>query len=132
MPVNNDPISQSNEALNKHLALQGIEGLRDTDGIKGLNDIDSLVDFFSLVLDNVYSGIIVCDLDCRIVFMNKVYAELLGADPKAAVGDPLKKYFPHTRLPQVMSSGRSELGQKCSLKTEMPILVNRIPLKINR
>ena len=108
----------------------GIESLEETAGIRGLEDIDSLVDFFSLVLDNVYSGIIVCDLECRIVFMNKVYAELLGADPKAAVGDPLNRYFPHTRLPQVMASGRSELGQKCSLQTEMPILVNRIPLKI--
>jgi transcriptional regulator with PAS, ATPase and Fis domain len=107
-----------------------IESLEKTAGIRGLEDIDSLVDFFSLVLDNVYSGIIVGDLDCRIVFMNKVYAELLGVDPKKAVGDPLKKYFPHTRLPQVMASGRSELGQKCSLQTEMPILVNRIPLKI--
>jgi transcriptional regulator with PAS, ATPase and Fis domain len=105
------------------------ENLEETSRTKGLEDIDSLSDFFSMVLDNVYSGIIVCDLDCRIVFMNKVYADLLKADPKAAVGNPLQKYIPHTRLPQVMRSGRAELGQKCSLKTELPMLVNRIPLK---
>lgn len=107
-----------------------IENLENTIGLKGLLDINSLVDFFSLILDNVYSGIIVCDLDCRIVFMNKVYGELLNTDPKAAVGTSIRKHFPHTRLSQVMSTGRSELGQKCSLQTEMPILVNRIPLKI--
>ncbi len=107
-----------------------IEILEKTIGLQGLLDIDSLVDFFSLILDNVYSGIIVCDLDCRIVFMNKVYGELLDTDPGTAVGTPIKNYFPHTRLGQVMSTGRSELGQKCSLQTEMPILVNRIPLKI--
>jgi hypothetical protein len=33
-------------------------------------DLDHLVDFLGLVLDNVYSGIIVCDLHCRIVYMN--------------------------------------------------------------
>lgn len=98
--------------------------------IKGFKEINGLVDFFSLVLDNVCSGIIVCDLDCRIVFMNKVYGELLDAVPENAVGRPLNEYFPRTRLPKVISSGRPELGQKCSLQTEVPILVNRIPLKI--
>ncbi|MEE9516533.1 MAG: hypothetical protein V3V52_05485, partial [Candidatus Adiutricales bacterium] len=39
-------------------------------------DLDRLVDFLGLVLDNVYSGIIVCDLHCRIVYMNQVYAAL--------------------------------------------------------
>ncbi len=99
-------------------------------GMESPSDIGGLVDFLSLVLDNVYSGIIVCDTDCRILFMNRVYGELLGTDPQKAVGDPLEKYFPHTRMPQVLSSGRTELGQRCSLKTDMPMLVNRIPLKI--
>ncbi|BEQ13615.1 sigma-54 interaction domain-containing protein [Desulfoferula mesophila] len=98
--------------------------------LSGAADLGDLVDFLALVLDNVYSGIIVCDSDCRIVFMNRVYGELLGADPKAAVGDYLDKYFPHTRMPQVLSTGRSELAQRCSLKTDMPMLVNRIPLRI--
>lgn len=107
-----------------------VENLEKAIGLHGLLDIDSLVDFFSMILDNVYSGIIVCDLDCRIVFMNKVYGELLDTDPKTAVGTSIRNHFPHTRLGLVMSTGRSELGQKCSLQTEMPILVNRIPLKI--
>ena len=94
------------------------------------SDINGLVDFLSLVMDNVYSGIIVCGTDCRIVFMNQVYGELLGVDPSSTVGEHLEKYFPHTRMPQVLSSGRTELGARCSLKTETPMLVNRIPLKI--
>jgi len=98
--------------------------------LSGAADLGDLVDFLSLVLDNVYSGIIVCDSDCRIVFMNRVYGDLLGTDPKAAVGDYLDKYFPHTRMPQVLSTGRSELAQRCSLKTDMPMLVNRIPLRV--
>ena len=33
-------------------------------------------------------------------------------------------------MPIVLSLGQPELGQKCSLRTELPMLVNRIPLKI--
>ncbi len=99
-------------------------------GLSHVAELGGLVDFLALVLDNVYSGIIVCDTDCRIVFMNRVYGELLGIDPRLAVGDALNKYFPHSRMPQVLSSGQSELGQRCTLSTEMPMLVNRIPLRI--
>ncbi len=108
---------------------KNIDSLEEIVGTSEFDDIDSLVDFFSLILDNVYSGIIVCNLDCRIVFMNKVYADLLRVDPKAAIGHSLNKYFPHTRMPQIIQSGRTELGQRCSLNTELPMLVNRIPLK---
>ncbi len=92
------------------------------------SDIRGVVEFLELVLDNVYSGIIVCDTDCRIVFMNKVYGELLNADRHQAVGRPIEEYFPSSRLSQVLSSGRPELGQRCSLRTQTPLLVNRIPL----
>ena len=88
-----------------------------------------LVDFLGMILDNVYSGIIVCDIGCRIVFMNTVYGELLGIDPKEAVGKNIEEYFPDSRLSKVVASGVPELGQRCSLKTEALLLVNRIPLK---
>ena len=92
-------------------------------------DFERLVDFLGLVLDNVYSGIIVCDLHCRIVYMNKVYAELLQIDRHKAVGKPIQNYFPRSQLARVMATGKSELGQRCSLKTDTTLLVNRIPLK---
>jgi len=92
-------------------------------------DIERLVDFLGLVLDNVYSGIIVCDLHCCIVYMNQVYAELLQIDRHKAVGKPIQNYFPRSQLARVMATGKSELGQRCSLKTDTTLLVNRIPLK---
>jgi transcriptional regulator with PAS, ATPase and Fis domain len=94
-------------------------------------EVLSLVEFLGLVLDNVYSGIIVCDLDCRIIFMNQVYADLLKVDRKQVLGKHIKEYFPYSRLSHVLKSGLPELGQKCSLKTEATLLVNRIPLRSN-
>jgi acyl-CoA synthetase (AMP-forming)/AMP-acid ligase II len=65
-------------------------------------DIERLVDFLGLVLDNVYSGIIVCDLHCRIVYMNQVYAELLQTDCHKAVGKPIQNYFPKSQLARAL------------------------------
>ena len=98
-------------------------------GSEQVKDVSSIVDFLELVLDNVYSGIIVCDRDCRIVFMNQVYAELLKTDRRKAVGKRIEEYFPRSRLSHVIASGQPELGRRCSLKTESVLLVNRIPLK---
>lgn len=92
-------------------------------------EVLSVVDFLGLVLDNVYSGIIVCDTDCRIIFMNQVYADLLKVDRKQVVGRQIKEYFPYSRLSEALAGGKPELGQKCSLKTEAVLLVNRIPLQ---
>ncbi|RJX28359.1 MAG: PAS domain-containing protein [Desulfarculus sp.] len=107
----------------------GLEAGRVPASSEEAPDLGSLVSFLSMVLDNVYSGIIVCDTNCRIVFMNRVYADLLGTDPAQAVGKPIEEYFVASRLPNVMASGRPELGQRCSLRTATPMLVNRIPLR---
>ena len=101
--------------------------------LKGRNtvpgDMLQLVDFLGMILDNVYSGIIVCDRNCRILFMNSVYGQLLGVDPRESVGKHIEEFFPNSRLSKVVSSGVPELGQRCSLKTEALLLVNRIPLR---
>lgn len=88
-----------------------------------------LVEFLRLVLDNVYSGIIVCDHECRIVFMNQIYADLLKTDREEAVGQQINKYFPQSELPRVLRTGTPEFGQTCPLNAGAFLLVNRIPLK---
>jgi transcriptional regulator with PAS, ATPase and Fis domain len=96
-----------------------------------LTRIPELVEFMGMVLNNVYSGIIVCDTECRIIFMNEVYADLLKVDRHKVVGEHIKEYFPHSRLSQVLATGMPEIGQKCSFRTDTVLLVNRIPLKTN-
>ena len=100
-------------------------------GPHGLEDMLQSINFLRFVLDNVYSGIIVCNAHSQIIFMNKVYAELLRIDPQEAAGKDIKEYFPDSRLSHVLATGIPELGQRCSLKTEALLLVNRIPLKHN-
>jgi transcriptional regulator with PAS, ATPase and Fis domain len=107
--------------------IQELPTLLNPEGVK--DEVSSVVDFLGLVLDNVYSGIIVCDNDCRIIFMNQVYADLLKVDRKRVVGRQIKEFFPYSRLSEALASGKPELGQKCSLKTDAVLLVNRIPLQ---
>ncbi len=92
-------------------------------------DLVSLVEAFKHILDRVYSGIIFCDKDSRILFMNRFYASLLKTDPEEAVGKHIKTYFPSSRLPVVLETGQAELGKKCSLRTNLALLVNRVPIE---
>ena len=94
-----------------------------------ISELKYLAESLELILNNVYSGIIFCDKECKIIFMNTVYADLLGVDRKEAEGKSINEFFPNSRLPSVLSRGRPELGQRCSLRGEMPFLVNRIPIK---
>jgi len=87
-----------------------------------------LVQAFELILDDVYSGIILCDQDSKILFMNKFYADLLGTDKKKAIGRHIKTYFPHSRLPSVVEKGEMELLKRCSLRADIALLVNRVPI----
>ncbi len=97
--------------------------------LKEVEELKKVSQILELILDNVYSGIIFCDRNCNIIFMNQVYAELLGVDRERAIGRPITDFFPRSRLPQVVRTGTPELGQRCSLKGEVPFLVNRIPIK---
>jgi len=101
----------------------------EKDREKEIIELRCLAEILELILNNVYSGIIFCDKKCNIIFMNQVFSELLGADRKEAVGKKITDFFPNSRLHYVMQTGKMELGQRCSLKGEIPFLVNRIPIK---
>ncbi|MBW1998119.1 MAG: sigma 54-interacting transcriptional regulator [Deltaproteobacteria bacterium] len=96
---------------------------------KEVGELKQVAEILELILDNVYSGVIFCDRNCNIIFMNQVYAQLLGVDREKAIGRPITQFFPNSRLPYVVRTGTPELGQRCSLKGEIPFLVNRIPIK---
>jgi len=110
------------------LRLPGVS-LRRRGGHQPGEELEDLVEALRLVMDNVYSGIIVCNKDSKILYMNRFYADLLKADREQAIGKHIKEFFPESRLPEVLMSGEMEIGQKCSLRADIALLVNRIPIK---
>lgn len=85
-----------------------------------------------LILQNIPTGLIFCDTDCIIRFINKTYAEYLEVDPDEAIGRPITDLIPDSRLRLVMASGQAEMGDRCELPTKTggrAIVVNRLPVK---
>lgn len=100
-------------------------------GLEGTlaGDLEDLVAALQFILDNVYSGIIVVDRDSKILYMNRFYADLLETTRELATGKHIKEFFPESRLPEVLQSGEMELARRCSLRANIDLLVNRIPIK---
>lgn len=100
----------------------------DLDGGKFMGDLEDFVEAYKLILDNVYSGIIVCDRDSKVLYMNKFYADLLKTDRDKVMGKHIKEFFHSSRVPNVLKTGKMELGGRCSLRSDVALLVNRIPV----
>jgi transcriptional regulator with PAS, ATPase and Fis domain len=84
-----------------------------------------------LILNNLPIGIIFCNTDCIIEFINRTYAEYLRVDRKEAIGKPITDYIPDSRLSAVLQTGKAELRDKCRVGTggkERTLIVNRIPV----
>jgi len=82
------------------------------------------------ILENLTSGVVFCDLNGRVLYMNNKYAEFLGINKEEAIGRHIKEFLPQTRLLHVMKTGKPELYQRCKC-LDRELVVNRIPVKVN-
>ena len=103
------------------VAVNGAAGSRE--------GLENFAEVLALLSENIYSGVILCDGNCRILYMNKFYADILKTDQAQAVGRHIKEYFPASRVPVVLDTGKMEMGGRCSLKADIDFVVNRIPIK---
>lgn len=91
-------------------------------------------EFFNIpeiILNNLPSGIIFCDNNCMITFINRTYAEYLGVDQEEVIGKPITDYIPGSRIRHVLETKQPELGFRCSVgegKEKKILIVNRIPV----
>ena len=85
----------------------------------------------SLILDSLPMGVLFCDMDGVIRFVNKAYADLLGQRPAELLGRDITEIIPHSRARVVLRDGRAEMGELCQLGpgNALPVIVNRIPVR---
>ena len=85
----------------------------------------------SLILDSLPMGVLFCDMDGVIRFVNKAYADLLGQRPEELLGRDITEIIPHSRARVVLRDGRAEMGELCQLGpgNALPVIVNRIPVR---
>lgn len=85
----------------------------------------------SLILDSLPMGVLFCDMDGVIRFVNKAYADLLGRRPEELLGRDITEIIPHSRARVVLRDGRAEMGELCQLGpgNALPVIVNRVPVR---
>lgn len=82
-----------------------------------------------MILDSLAMGLLYCDREGIVRFVNRAYAELLGRQPEALIGLPITVAIPHSRAHEVMASGKPEMGDLCQLGLAQPVIVNRLPAR---
>lgn len=88
----------------------------------------------SLILNGLPMGLLFCDRNGIVRFVNHAYASLLEKSPREILGYDILEIIPHSRAHQVMEQGRPELGELCLLGGEQnrPVIVNRLPVRNSR
>ncbi|AEI81753.1 transcriptional regulator (plasmid) [Cupriavidus necator N-1] len=85
----------------------------------------AILDYF---LNDPYQAITVVDKEGRVRFISPVHEKFLGLDTGAGIGRPAAEVIPNSRLPQVVASGKAEIGQLQQLDGVTRV-VNRMPIR---
>ncbi|SPD68580.1 putative transcriptional regulator, AAA-type ATPase domain, DNA-binding domain, Sigma-54 interaction domain (plasmid) [Cupriavidus taiwanensis] len=85
----------------------------------------AILDYF---LNDPYQAITVVDKAGRVRFISPVHEKFLGLDTGAGIGRPAAEVIPNSRLPQVVASGKAEIGQLQQLDGATRV-VNRMPIR---
>lgn len=97
-----------------------------------LFDFLGTVPFASAILNHFltdpYQAITVADRQGRMRFMSPVHEKFLGLDTGEGIGRPAADVIPNSRLPQVVASGKAEIGQLQPMNGVTRV-VNRIPIR---
>lgn len=94
--------------------------------------LKSLKKTFSTYLDKVPSGILLCDRDCKIIYLNQFYAQVFGVSKAEAMGTDIRKFFPKSEVPAIIKSGQVQIQQKPIHYREIEAKNSNINLMVNR
>ena len=80
-----------------------------------------------------FPNFVIVDSECKIFYINDVYARLLGISQEDAIGRPVDEVIPNTKMAQTVESGIKETGAIMTLydhvtQQEVSVVCNRIPL----
>ncbi len=84
--------------------------------------------FFKNLVENMEIGVIICDTDGTIVYINRTYARFLDIDIEASLGKHATQVISNSRLPVVAKTGIAEINYPHQFK-DTGFLVHRVPLR---
>lgn len=86
--------------------------------------------FFKNLVEMMEIGVIICDSDGKIVFINRTYARFLNIDINDSLGRHVTQVISNSRLPAVAKTGIAEINYPHPFK-DIGFLVHRVPLREN-
>ena len=86
--------------------------------------------FFKNLVENMEIGVIICDADGKIVYINRTYARFLEIDIENCLGKHATKVVSNSRLHIVAKTGIAEINYPHQFK-DTGFLVHRVPLREN-
>lgn len=83
-----------------------------------------------------FPNFVIIGSDERIVFINQSYCRLLGTTMEEAINRPVTEVIPHTLLPEILATGRTDESSMMTLFNhetgkDVSVICSRIPLKKN-
>ena len=84
--------------------------------------------FFKNLADNMEIGVIICDTDGTIVYINRTYARFLNINIETSIGRHATQVISNSRLPVVAKTGIAEINYPHHFK-DTGFLVHRVPLR---
>ena len=85
-------------------------------------------ELLGMILNNLRTGVVLCDKDLRIQFLNKSYANFYKIDQSRAIGALINKYFPgQTRIQQVLKNGIPDINVQYQWHG-LTQIVSRVPI----
>ncbi|MBN1635942.1 MAG: sigma 54-interacting transcriptional regulator [Deltaproteobacteria bacterium] len=93
-----------------------------------LENIQNASTMMEAILNKSDVGFIYCDAFGNIQFINQIYETLLGINSKEALGKHITQYFPDSKLPEVIRTGKAEYASQYDFRGRQTLIVHRIPV----
>jgi transcriptional regulator with PAS, ATPase and Fis domain len=97
--------------------------------MKGFNYLRVPPELLQAVLDNPYEGTVIIDAEGIIRHFSKANEPFYGITTEEVIGRHILDVIPESGLPNVVRTGRAEVGDTFSVKGRH-VVVNRYPIKI--
>ncbi|MDI6893827.1 MAG: sigma 54-interacting transcriptional regulator [Bacillota bacterium] len=105
-----------------------LEALRVRDAIRAekrrANELKAILDF-------IWDGVVAVDRDNRVTLFNPVAESIMGIPTREVIGQDVRRVIPDTRLPEVVASGRPQLGELQEVGRGVTIVTNRVPILVD-
>ncbi|MCX7709261.1 MAG: sigma 54-interacting transcriptional regulator [Clostridia bacterium] len=92
--------------------------------------LNDLVKMSGDILESLYDGIAIVDMEGTVVFVNEANYRITGVESKAILGRNVREAVPDSHLPHVLNTGNRLIGVKTEVNSKK-VISNIVPIIID-